>query len=643
MCGILGTVSLTGPLSVDHHAFKKALDLQLHRGPDNGSIMIGSEFAFGHRRLSIIDLSSAANQPMVSEDGSFILVFNGEIYNFKEIRSRLESKGHKFRTNSDTEVLLNSFIDAGVRCVDDFIGMFAFAIYNKHSKETFIFRDRLGIKPLYFAIEKNCLSFSSEIKSLLSYRKLNRNLNVEAVTSYLSYRYPILDDSFFTGVESLSPGYYLRVSSGSVSKHKYWDPSNLFGEQQLDMGEEFYKEKIQELLQSSIEYRLIADVPSGAYLSGGIDSSIITALMANCSQSPVKTFTIGFDEKEYNEFAFARLVASEFETEHTEIHLSGEEYVETMGRLIELKDSPLSVPNEVPLYLLSKELKKQITVVLSGEGADEIFGGYGRIFRGPYDYARYIKGEIGQSSPDEWNIFKNNYENRYGAEPLASDVEHFLETYRYTKVSEKKMFLSKDLDLDLHEERLTQKFRNIFSAVPGESYFNRMSWAFIKVHVVGLLNRIDMTTMANSVEARVPFLDHRLVEFALTIPEKYKVKWKSEAAKHKARTLTAETISEALDIPKYILKRSYEHIIRKEVLYRPKMGFPVPLDKWFGGNLRDFASDMLLSESARHRGIYNIDEIKKVLFSDQIKNQHDLALKIWMLINLEMFCQKFFD
>ncbi|MFC1605843.1 asparagine synthase (glutamine-hydrolyzing) [Pseudomonadota bacterium] len=643
MCGILGKIATSGKLQTDRSALESALGLQFHRGPDFGSTYVDDKIAFAHRRLSIIDLSNTANQPMVSDDGAWILVFNGEIYNFAEIRSKLEAKGHSFRTHSDTEVLLLAFREFGAACVQEFIGMFAFAIHNKLSTETYLFRDRLGIKPLYFYRTTDYLAFSSEIKSLLRLCSPKRSLNVAAASSYLSYRYPILDDSFFEGIESLPPGCFLRISAGKVSQHRYWNPCEKFSEQQYDRGEAYYRETLRELLESAVRYRLIADVPTGAYLSGGIDSSIVVAEMAALSDRPVKSFTVGFDEDEYNEFDYANLVASKFGTEHRQIHLSSEKYLDTMLKLIAFKDGPLSVPNEVPLYLLSKELKKHITVVLSGEGADELFGGYGRIFRAPIDYARYQQKAESGLSPEEWAIFERNFVSRYGIGPFGDDVDHFLQIYRYTGVEEKRRWLNQDLRLDECEHRQTEKFRNVFSEVPGESYFNRMTWALIRIHVVGLLHRVDITTMASSVEARVPFLDHRLVEFALTIPEKYKVKWKGEKEKHSARTLTAEQVSEIYDTPKYILKRAYEDTIPKEVLYRRKMGFPVPLDKWFGSSLRDFASDTLLSHSARQRGIYNVKEIRKVLSGIQLEEQHHLALKIWMLVNLELFCQQYLD
>ena len=387
MCGILGQINLNSR-TINECKFSESLDLQKHRGPDDSGIYIGENIILGHRRLSIIDLDSHAKQPMISDCGNYILVFNGEIYNYQKIKQELEEKNYVFHTSSDSEALLNSFIEYGIDCIKQFIGMFAFAIYNKKTNETYIVRDRLGVKPLYFYKDKNQFIFSSEVKSILHLSDLKRELNLNAVSSYLSFRYPILNDTFFKNISSLPPAHYIKISKNKIEVTEYWNVSSKFKEQQNDRGEEYYINGLRELLESSVKYRMIADVPIGSFLSGGVDSSIITALMAENSQEQIKTFTIGFEEEGYNEFKYAKLIADKYDTNHKEITLCSKDYISSIEKLIEYKDAPLSVPNEVPLYLMSKELKKDITVVLSGEGADEIFGGYGRIFKSPYDLAR---------------------------------------------------------------------------------------------------------------------------------------------------------------------------------------------------------------------------------------------------------------
>ncbi|WP_456457114.1 asparagine synthase (glutamine-hydrolyzing) [Nitratifractor sp.] len=636
MCGIVGLLSKRLP-SKEH--FIEALNLQIHRGPDDSGVVAGRGFIFGHRRLSIIDLDSHAKQPMVSADGNCVVIFNGEIYNYIEIRENLVKKGYRFKTASDTEVLLNAFIEYGIGCLEKFIGMFAFAIHDKKANTTYIVRDRLGIKPLYYSSDEEAFCFASEIKSLLALTQ-KKELNTDALSSYLSFRYPILDDTFFKGIYSLPPAHYIKITANKREFVEYWSLKESFLQQREDKGEEYYKERVRNLLESSVVYRMRSDVEFGAFLSGGVDSSVITALMAKNTTKPIRTFTIGFEEDGFNEFSYAKMVARRYATNHTEILLSGENYIETMQELIAFKDAPLSVPNEVPLYLMSKELKKYITVVLSGEGADEIFGGYGRIFRSPFDYERMRDLDKLDYDKKEKEKFIKNFDRKYGKKIFANELEHFLQLYSYTPFSMKKSFLSPVIDLKKIEAKFYEKFKKYFNEIAGESYYNKMMYAFEKIHLVGLLHRVDTSTMAASVEARVPFVDHRVVEEVFTIPVKYKLKWLDEA---KAKTMMSDAISEKYDVPKYILKKSFDDMLPKEVLYRKKMGFPVPLNKWFGGDFNNYAKGVLLSQKARKRGIYNTKDIEHYLRSDRIKKEHSFAMKIWMLVNLELFMQQYFE
>lgn len=640
MCGILGQVNFKN-IHINIEIFKESLNLQKHRGPDDSGIYIDKKFIFGHRRLSIIDLNSHSKQPMISSCGNYILIFNGEIYNYKEIKQELLQRNYIFHTFSDTEVLLNAFIEYGIDCVQQFIGMFAFAIYNKKTDETFIVRDRLGVKPLYFYQDDKKIIFSSEIKSILKLSALKKELNINAVSSYFSFRYPILNDTFFKDISSLPAAHYIRIFANKIEVKEYWNMSSKFKEQQNDKGEEYYLTKLRELLDSSVKYRMIADVPIGSFLSGGVDSSVLTAIMAKNLQTPVQTFTIGFEEEGYNEFEYAKLIANKYDTDHREIILSSKDYISTMEKLIEFKDAPLSVPNEVPLYLMSKELKKYITVVLSGEGADEIFGGYGRIFRSPYDLDRIQNIDNLDYTKEEKENFIKNFVKKYLVDNFSSEIEHFFNIYSYTSLENKKELLSSNIDLDIIENLFIEKFMSYFNELENESYYNKLMYVFEKIHILGLLQRVDTATMATSVEARVPFIDHRLVEFAFTIPLKYKLKWNKKQDKKKSKTLVSDDISEVYDIPKYILKKAYEDIIPEKVLYRKKVGFPVPLNSWFGGDFNEYAKNILLSKEAQKRGIYNIENIRKCLNSNKLRQDHSFAMKIWMLINLEIFCKKY--
>jgi len=636
MCGLLGILG-ANPDRVSPAAFDEALALMRHRGPDESDTWrqvddSGGLNAFGHQRLRIIDLHAASRQPMHTDDGRFVLVFNGEIYNYLELRKKLEAGGHRFKTRSDTEVLLTSFARYGIDCIHDFIGMFAFAIHDRQQKVTWLVRDRLGIKPMWFQHAGDELLFASEIKSILALSTQPRRLNPAAVSSYFSFRYPILNDAFIEGIESLPPGHFLRFENGETTISEYWDPAHAFAAQVDDRGEDWYIAQLRETLDSAIRYRMISDVPLGAYLSGGVDSSVITALMARASKEPVKTFTIGFEEEGYNEFDYARLVADRYQTEHREIMISGECYIEEMERLIRFKDAPLAVPNEVPLHLMSRELKKFITVVLSGEGADEIFCGYGRIYRSPDDFEK-LKSV---TDPE----FLTRFRDKYGTTKFESELDHFLNIYGYTNTAMKKQLLSPDFNNASHNDAIRQKFQGLFDRVAGQGYTNQIAYCFEKTHLLGLLQRVDMTTMATSVEARVPFVDHRLVELAFSMPLNYKLRW-NEGGAAKSKFLLSDEISEIHDTPKYILKKTYEDLVPNEVLYRRKMGFPVPLNDWFGGRFRDYARDHLLSRQAAQRGIYNTDGIRKALDSDMLESDHSLAMKVWMLVNLELFCESY--
>lgn len=643
MCGILGKIS-SNISATNISEFDAALSLMEHRGPDDAGIHRGEKYIFGQRRLSIIDLSDYGKQPMVSDDGMVTITFNGEIYNYKEIKENLIQKGHFFKSSSDTEVLLHAYLEFGIDCINQFIGMFAFAIYDSRKDEAFIVRDRLGVKPLFFHQTNGNITFASEIKSILKLeREFDFRPNESAISSYMSFRYPILDDTYFKEIQCLPPGHIIHIdSTGKKTLKRYWSFYEKLKEQQEDRGEEFYIHKLREILESAVKYRMIADVPIGSFLSGGVDSSLVTAIMASNQINPVNTFTVGFEEDGFNEFAYADEVAQQYKTNHKEILLSGEDYIKTMSDLIGYKDAPLSVPNEVPLYLMSKELKNYITVVLSGEGADEIFGGYGRIFRSLDDYDRFSELENSSYIDQEKETFLKNFSNKYSQKIFNSPLDHFYHLYSYTSYDDKKLLLSAQISSPENEQALKENLKKCFEEVDDESYQNKVMYFFERVHLQGLLNRLDTTTMAASVEARVPFVDHRLVEFAFTIPVKYKIKWNSNKDKLAASLLMGDKISEKFDTPKYILKKAYEHMLSNKILYRKKLGFPVPLNSLFGGDFKEYAKNILLDPKTISRGQINTEEVEKWLASPAMAEKHEHAMKIWMLVNIELFNRKYF-
>ncbi|MDP5131104.1 MAG: asparagine synthase (glutamine-hydrolyzing) [Paraglaciecola sp.] len=634
MCGIFAAVNnQNSALS----SFTRALNLQAHRGPNDIGAEAFANCLLGHTRLSILDLSSAGHQPMKSRCGKVALIFNGEVYNFKELRSSLIALGYEFFTDSDTEVIIASFLEYGIDCVKQFIGMFAFIIVDHRTYEpiTYVVRDRLGIKPLFYYQHDSTWLFSSEIKSILAFTKQKFTLNKRTVSSYLSFRHSILGESFFDGINSVEPGTYWKIANNAIEKTRYWNlAESVNNVSDEDKGEQFYLDQLDALLRSAISYRMVSDVPFGAYLSGGVDSSLVTAIMSDFSDEPIKTYTIGFNEPQYNEFEFADIVAQQYKTAHKVIELNAEDYFTTMHSLIEFKDAPLSVPNEVPLYLMSKELKKDITVVLSGEGADEIFGGYGRIFRSADDFSK--QDSLLANTESELKYNKKYENNRFN-----SELEHFYFNYTYTKPELKHQILAKNIDWSNIDNQLKDVFNVHFNEVADSPYSTKMMYVFERVHLQGLLARVDATTMAASVEARVPFVDHRLVEFAFSIPLKYKLKWNNEQAELDAAHLLADEISENYDCPKYILKKVGEKYLPNSILYRKKMGFPVPLDKWLSGDFSKTAIDIISEKGNKANSVIDAAAVIEIINSGNLQNNHSLALKIWMVINLYLFCDKY--
>tara|TARA_B110000091_G_scaffold39957_1_gene43139 strand:- start:829 stop:2643 length:1815 start_codon:yes stop_codon:yes gene_type:complete len=599
MCGITGIYSKDNIPNIEERIQKMNFSIK-HRGPDAGGNYIENNIGLGHRRLSIIDTREVSNQPMHSNSNIWHLVFNGEIYNFEEIKLQLN---YNFNTNSDTEVIIAAVEEKGL---DWFIkqanGMFAIALYNSETKELFLVRDRLGIKPLYFYNDGDNFIFSSEIKAILSSGLVDAKFNEEAVDEYLANRYIRAPYTFFKNIFQVNSGTYLSVSKDLSSiENKYWDIPDAFNAS-TEYNEEEILKGLDDELNKAIKYRLIADVPLGTYLSGGVDSSLITAITALNKKEKVNTYTIGFEE--INEFEYSEVIAEKYKTEHHEILMKKEDYMSNWERLINFKDAPLGVPNEIPLAVMSSKLKEKITVVLSGEGADELMGGYGRIYRAPFDY---VNEDTSESFYDYF-ISKYDYVPRSMRDQLISTPK----SYRNEFDTEIKADFSKSSN-----EESVFKF-------------------FHKYHVKGLLQRVDMTTMQTSVEARVPFLDHNLIEFSYrNIPYNLKLRWVNEEAKNKASSMNSNQYSEKLDTPKYLLRKLSYKYLPKGIVERKKIGFPVPLTEWFD-NLESLAKEFLPNANWLKEGVVN-DLIKKS------KTESRAGQILWMFINIELFRKNYFN
>jgi asparagine synthase (glutamine-hydrolysing) len=629
MCGILGKIG-----EVNKDRFRAALDLMIHRGPDASDTFHGGGVHLGHRRLSIIDLSEAANQPMTTSNGSHSIVYNGEVYNFMEIRRRLQEAGRSFQTLSDTEVVLQAYLEWGPTCLDQFNGMFAFAIVDHETQETFLARDRLGIKPLYFLRERGAFSFASEPKALIHLSDQDFTLNLDAICSYLCFRYPVSGHSFFENVDALRPGHFMRVQAGEIIEMtEYWSLRAALDVEKLTDPDAAIQE-VRNVFKSAIRYRMIADVPVGAYLSGGVDSSAVAAYMTEASEEPVRTFTIGFPETGFHEFEYSKIVAEQYATIHQEILIDAAQYMNTLEEMIRIKDAPLGVPNEVPLYIMSKTLKEHITVVLSGEGADEIFGGYGRIFRSADDW-ELLQAWKDRGLEQESALGKRLFQ-KYGG-TFSDRREHFFHLYRYTSMPTMQTILAGDLWERFEDGPTMKMFDDVFGEVEQEEYATQMMYVFERLHLPGLLQRVDATTMGASVEARVPFVDHRMVELAFRLGNDLKLRWNDKPV----RDRIGADISEEFDTPKWILKKAMEHVLPDEILYRKKVGFPVPLTDWIVSELADTVRAKVLGGRMVRSGVLCTEAIEGLLRTEESRGKN--ARLLWMLFNLEVFLEGYPD
>lgn len=604
-----------------------------HRGPDANGVKVcktttQSRVLLAHTRLSIIDLTDAGAQPMANEDESLWIVFNGEIYNYRELRQELQGLGVQFRTVTDTEVILAAYNVWGLSCFERFIGMWAIALWDQRQDQLILSRDRLGVKPLYFYSKNGTLIFGSEPKVIIEQAPECRSLNLQAISDYFSYRYVLGGGSFFKNIHSVDAGTHLIVRGKQMKTVRYWDLQ--VETNKADPGEGQARKELDSLLESSVSYRMIADVPVGSFLSGGLDSSILVWEMARKHQQPIKTFTIGFQEEGYNEFEFATEVANFCKTEHKEIILDVEQYLNSFRAMLRIKDAPLAVPNEIALHELSKNLKKDVTVVLSGEGADELFGGYGRIFRSAYDYQRVKEFGI-KNLPIE---LRDNLLKKYKNLEWNNEVEHFLSQYSYLDVQIKNNLFVKNVFSALGDDPHNYNyFINRWSKLDGLDLHEKYMWIFQKVHLEGLLGRLDSATMSASVEGRVPFVDHRLIEYVNKLPLDYKIKWISEEKRKHAENLNSNQISEHYDITKYLLRVQYKSRVPASISTRKKVGFPVPLKEWLSGPLLSYSKERLLSSDALTREIFNSKTVNDIL-SNEATNAN-AGLHVWMMLNIE--------
>jgi asparagine synthase (glutamine-hydrolysing) len=611
MCGITGFYGFE-----DKELLKRMTSALTYRGPDDFGYYSDKLCSLGHRRLSIIDLSKKGKQPMSNEDGSIFITFNGEIYNFKDIRVELEKNGHRFRSNTDTEVIVHAFEEYGVDCLKRFNGMFAFAIWDSSKKRLFLARDRLGIKPLYYYFDKE-LIFGSELKAVLASGRIRKKLDMDALNHFFAYEYVPSPYSIIKNVKKLLPGHYLVLDKGTLSVKKYWDI--IF--EGSNHGKDYYLSKIPELLQDSIKKRLISDVPLGAFLSGGIDSSSIVALMSQVTDN-VKTFSIGFEQESYSEADDARIVAEKFNTEHHEKILKPEELMKLLDTVVKNVDEPFGDLSIFPTYLVSKFARRHVTVVLSGDGGDELFAGYDWYLADKlHKYYRLVPGQR-VIFPRVLKRFKQTpkskgFVNKAKRFTEGALMPSYLRHHRWMTSFDYKArenIYSRRRELQNPFEMV----RALASNVKGN--LNKMQYVDIKTYLPDdILTKVDRASMYNSLEARVPFLDHNFVEFAARIPQSLKLKGVER---------------------KYILKKAMSKYLPKGILYKGKQGFTMPMKHWLRGELKGFMNEVLSERKIREIGILNPDYVNKII-KQHLSKRRDNQRHIWAMMNFHIWYKNY--
>ena len=617
MCGICGYASTKSPLAPA--IIRRMADALQHRGPDSDGFLEEANIVLGFRRLSIIDLSTG-DQPISNENGSINVIFNGEIYNFQEVRDRLLAAGHNFRTKSDTETIVHAYEEYGVECVQYFRGMFAFALWDQNQRRLFIARDRLGKKPLYYHHQPNCFVFGSELKSLLQHPAVPHELNLDAVASYLGLKYIQAPLSILQHVHKLPPGCWLLYDQDAdqVTVQPYW---KLTYTPKTSISFEDASHELRRLLSEAVRLRMISDVPLGALLSGGVDSSVVVGLMAESSTQPIKTFSIGFEEEQFNELPYAREVAQRFSTDHHEMIVRADA-ANVMQELVWYMDEPMADVSAIPSFYVAKMARQHVTVVLNGDGGDETFAGY-KSYKAILTYTSYGALPV-------W-MRRGVIEPLLALAPGNAKGNHPLPRMRRLVTQSQQPLDAQFLRwITLFEpaQRATLLNHQTTSTIPmytsGEASIGSLDWMMyhdIKNYLPGdLLVKMDRMTMANSLEARSPLLDHEVMQFVAQLPESYKLN---------------------NGVTKRILKDACQDLLPKSIVSRSKQGFGVPIDNWLRQKgLREVATDLLFSESIRQQGLFNQSELRR-LWDEHQQGRSNFGHHLWALMMLELWQQQY--
>ena len=621
MCGIYGEFVFKSGRVAGLYA-EDGLEALRHRGPDDGAIWRGSEVALGMRRLSIIDLDHGM-QPIWNETKTCCVICNGELYNFRDLRDRLQAQGHVFQTRSDTEVILHAYEEWGAGCLRRFNGMFAFAVWDEPRKTLFVARDRLGEKPLYYYRNTERLMFASEIKALLKDPSVPRRVSHRGLRNFLAFGHAAAPNTIYENIFKLLPGQYLIADKSGVQFQHYWDVGDEpYLSEELD--EHGYRSAVLDVLDDSVRRRMVADVPVGAFLSGGVDSSCIVALMKRHATSRVKTFSLGFrGQGAYNELSDARLVARHLDTEHHELELDSVDLVQTLRTLVYHYDEPFADAACFPTYFLSRFAREHVKVVLAGDGGDELFAGYRRyaidrlaalVHRLPRHLTETWLPSIVQAVPRIRRLKRvvqtlpiRDPARRYGS---------WLVLFSRDMQSDLLRSGGKDGEPDYDPLKIYSHYYSRLNHGPADDHINRLLYMDVKTWLPDTyLEKVDKATMACGLEGRLPFLDHRLVELAFQIPSRLKIRGLSG---------------------KRILKQAIASLVPPAVLTKSKHGFAVPTDPWFRGPLKAFAFDVLLDGAARRRGYFNTAMVER-LWQQHTNGQEVWDAHLWLLMNFELW------
>jgi asparagine synthase (glutamine-hydrolysing) len=626
MCGIAGMVEFGSDAHADSSVLRRMCNIMAHRGPDDDGIFSEGRVALGMRRLSIVDLATG-HQPISNEDGSMWIVFNGEIYNHQSLRELLIARGHRYRTHSDTETIIHLYEEYGRDCVQHLRGMFAFAIWDAKRKTLFVARDRLGIKPLYFRHTPQNFIFGSEIKVLMAYPWVRPEFNVAALPEYLAFGYLSGHETFYNGVQKLMPGHWLELNEqGDLRLEQYWDLPLPAAE--ATHSESYYVETYRDLLEGAVQSHLMSDVPLGVFLSGGLDSSAVAALMTKLRGEPVETFSVGYSESTYSELPYARIVAKHLNSVHHEVFLSRQDFFGALPHLIWHEDEPITWPSSVSLFFVAQLASERVKVVLTGEGSDETLAGYSRyaftlknaafdrIYRSltPQALRRGIRDSIASST-----LINATARRKLSHTFLALDGDSWQSFYFDNFFSAFNQNDQDDLLTDglKHQLAANSPYRNVLQQWEQSSgeLLQRLLYTDIKTYLVELLMKQDNMSMAASIESRVPFLDHVLVEWAMQVPANIQISGTAG---------------------KRILKKSMEDLLPHSIIYRPKLGFPTPWSGWLAGTQLDDIERLLLEARSVNRGFFKRATIEKI-FREHRARHRDHYDRIWRLLNLELW------